>query len=402
MGFDTSAASVILKEDYLPSIREQLNNKVLLWNRIQKNTEDFEGKRAYLPLHTTRNSGIGARDENAVLPDAGNQGYDVATWDMSYQYARIEVSGPVIARTKSDDGSWVRAFDSEIRGAVQDLTQDLARQCFGNRTGVLADPADGVTSTSHVVDSVRNLEVGEFIDFIQINDGSNLGLKRRITNIVNSTRTITVDAANTGATTANTRLVRNGNYGKEMFGLDAVINASNPTAIAGSPNLFGNIDRSAAGKQYWQANELDAGGVPVTLNLMQQAIDTADQQSNGEITLILTDYDQWRKYASILVPDRRFPTADGKPIKLDGGFQALMYDEIEVVKDRFAPPQILWFMDEATFMFFVMSDFDWMDKDGAVIARTPNKDAYEGTLFAYIQMGNEAPRSNTKLFNLAA
>lgn len=404
MALDTTAAANVLKIDYLPGIREQLNNKVLMYSRLQRNTEDFVGSQGYIALHVGRSSGVGSRAENGLLPDAGVQQYNKATFDMKHHYARIEISGPVMERTSSDMGAYIRAVDSEVKGAVMDLQQDLSRQCLGDASCSMADPADGTlaAATTIVVDSVRNLEVGMYIDLIETDTGlAPAGYKRKITAIDQSTKTITVDVAVAANFTANTQLVRAGNYGNEMFGLAAIINSSDPPTIAGATNYFGNIARGTS-TNYWRGNMVNAASADLSLDLMQQCIDVADQQSNGEITLILTDYDQWRKYAKILIPDRRFPTADGNAVKLNGGFQALQYDEMEVVKDKYMPASTMYFIDENTMFIFELSDFDWMDKDGAILSRTPNKDAYEATLRAYQQIACEAPRSSTKLYGLAA
>ena len=76
-GFYSTLSSVsdILKEYYLGPVAEQLNNEVFLVSRLESRSEDLVGKRAYIPLHTSRSGGIGARDENDSLPDAGNQTY---------------------------------------------------------------------------------------------------------------------------------------------------------------------------------------------------------------------------------------------------------------------------------------------------------------------------------------
>ena len=45
---------------------------------------DLVGKRAYVPLHYGRSTGIGARSEAAALPNAGQQAYNKAVYDLKY------------------------------------------------------------------------------------------------------------------------------------------------------------------------------------------------------------------------------------------------------------------------------------------------------------------------------
>lgn len=82
MSATLSTLDNILKEYYLGPVAEQLNNEVLLLNRLESRSEDLVGKYAYVPLHYGRSGGIGAVGENAALPDAGYQQYYRAKYDL--------------------------------------------------------------------------------------------------------------------------------------------------------------------------------------------------------------------------------------------------------------------------------------------------------------------------------
>ena len=75
MALNLSAAAGVLKDDYQPAVREQLNNAHMLLNQIERNSKDTEGTAAVLSLHVSRNSGVGARAEGGTLPTAGHQGW---------------------------------------------------------------------------------------------------------------------------------------------------------------------------------------------------------------------------------------------------------------------------------------------------------------------------------------
>lgn len=405
MALDSAAFDALLKEDYLDDISDLLNNKIALLHRLERNTQDFEGKRAYQPVHTGRNSGIGARSENGILPTAGAQSHTYAYWTMASLYGTIEVSGQTVALSKSDKGSFARAFDIEVNGCVMDANDDLNRQLFMDGSGILADPTGTSNSATQVVDSIQYLQVNEYVDFVETTDGSFAanGQNRKITAITESSKTLTLDQAVTP--TANTKIVRHGNYGLEIYGLDGVIDSANPASIAGVARTYGGINRSTTNS--WQANELDASGTSFTsaalslqhLRAMKNAVDL---NSQGELSIIITDYTQHDRYGAILVPDRRFPTANGKPIDLDGGYKALDFDGIPVIRDKYCQPQVMYGLDESKMMVFELEDWNWMDQDGSIFARVPNKDAYGATLYAYKQLGCRMPRAQVKLTNLTA
>lgn len=49
------------------------------------------------------------------------------------------------------------------------------------------------------------------------------------------------------------------------------------------------------------------------------------------------------------------------------------------------------------FKLYQMSEFDWLDKDGAVMSRVPNKAAYEATLYKYADLGCSKIKGQTKI-----
>jgi hypothetical protein len=101
-----SVLTDVLKNLYLGTVNEQLNNEVLVTQILQLDSKhvDLEGLQAVIALHTGRSSGIGSRDELDNLPATGNQVYKKAVYDLKYHYATIQVSGQALQKTKSNVG----------------------------------------------------------------------------------------------------------------------------------------------------------------------------------------------------------------------------------------------------------------------------------------------------------
>ena len=61
-----------LKRDYHGPIIDSLNNMSPLYRLLSKNEEDVSGEdlKAYIPIKTRRNQGMGARAESGALPSA--------------------------------------------------------------------------------------------------------------------------------------------------------------------------------------------------------------------------------------------------------------------------------------------------------------------------------------------
>ena len=113
-----------LKIDYLPVVREQLENSSVLSQKLRRNERDVSGKRWQTVAHYMRNSGVGSGSETG-LPTAGQQRYANPYGVVKYTRGRIQVSGPVMAASKNDKGAIFRSLDSEIKRVTDDLKKEV-------------------------------------------------------------------------------------------------------------------------------------------------------------------------------------------------------------------------------------------------------------------------------------
>jgi len=309
-GVTLTTLSNILKQDYQGPIREQLNQSNVLTSVLKKDVSRtaFRGKEAIIPVHTGRNVGRAFADEGSTLPTAGNQSFAQATWNMTYLYGRIQLTGQTIAASSQDKGSFARALDTEMRGLQKDLSQTINRCLWSDGSGRLCDVAAASGAANNAsqklvtVTSSRFLEVGMPV-FIASRDGTKLVNGKNTT-----TAGVTVASISGNQVTLDTNVgadmrasdteysvflegsrdysttaddgdisVLSANWGKplQMWGLDALINSTDPTFSSGtslgwggglglnqaealsgnSAGLVGQIAR--ASNSYWQANVRD-------------------------------------------------------------------------------------------------------------------------------------------------
>lgn len=138
MASDLSTADAAMKEFYEPALQEELPQDNVLLSEIATTSDNVEGRRVVLSLHTLRNSGIGARALNGNLPTAGQQGYVEERVTTKRNYGTIQIDGELIRSAKSDRGAFIRAVDNESSGVVDDLKRDYNRQLWGTSDGVIA------------------------------------------------------------------------------------------------------------------------------------------------------------------------------------------------------------------------------------------------------------------------
>lgn len=393
MGATLTTFDAILKNQYLGPIREQFNNSSVGYTRISKNYDSVVGKNFTIPLHYGRNEGIGARAEGGTLPTAGNQQYKECIVPMRYIYGRIKITGPSIKAARSNEGAFLRAVDSEMRGLEKDMKASLNRQFYGDGTGILATCASAASATAVTVDSVTKLRVGMPVSILVTASGATTaGVVSDVISAINSTTKVITLATGvaTYASIDNTYSVyAGGSRNSEMMGLSGIVSATSTLQLL-----------DVATYPWWVATILDnsATNRPISDNLIQTAIDTLEANSSGMTSAIYTSFGVRRAYTALLTATKQLVNTQ----KLQGGYEAISYmggshGTIPIIADKDAPANKMFFLDESELQLYRLSDFDWMDEDGAILSRVSGEDAYEAVLCVYQELGSSIRNANARL-----
>jgi len=130
-GATRTTFDAILKEFYIGPVIEQLNNEVLALEMFEKAIVDWNGKKAIIPVHVSRNSMNSTAQfvpESGTLPTAGNQGYARLEVTAKYQYGRFQITGPAIASAKNGGrGAFIGYTDAEMNKLVSDVRNTANR-----------------------------------------------------------------------------------------------------------------------------------------------------------------------------------------------------------------------------------------------------------------------------------
>ena len=400
-----SMADAALKEFYLPGIRSIMNSEVFLLSQVESNSEDIEGRRAVLSINTGRNSGVGARAEGGTLPDAGHQGYSEERVPLKYNYGRIQLTGPVIRSMGSDRGSFTRAITSETQGVTRDLRNDVNRQLYGDGSGGIAPLTTSASSATFTLLSptatqTRQVQIGMKVDVAlpasASTPASPSGLK--VTAFNTATGVGTFDQAVVQA--AGSFLYRAGSGGvvgtdqREVTGLAA--------QIANSGTLW-NINPANAPD--WVSYVDATGGAVQEVNFIKAAQEV-NVRSGEELDLWVTTAGVQRAYAGTLTGLRRF----NEPTQLRGGYKGLDMSNINqgnsgsnslsMYWDKDCPTSTAYGITTRRFQWYKMSDWEFMEEDGAVLSRVSGQDAYEATLFLYAELATDGRNAHAKMTGL--
>jgi len=440
----------VLKTFYLPAVQEQLNNAKPLANLIETNETDVSGKDAKINMHYGRNTGIGARADGGALPEAGYQAHKQATVPMKYQYGRVTFSGPTIKATRDERGAYARVIDNEITGLVKDLAQEVNRQYWGCGWGVLMRWRTGTTTTMTVQkkytgNSAGGDGFGSTFGAKYLEEQANCAVvvvatstSTVITATVDSTEltvsaiaesadydTVTItDAgvsseaagsyyirpANMATVTASAAAAGTGRY--EMMGLRGIVTNENMSEIA----FYDGTDRGMSADpdplqglnndtySWWNAN-VDFSSTrygaqrALTFKLFDKMFDKVAAKAGEGYgpDLIMTTRPLRREYKELAAADRRLVNT----MDLDGGWKAISHNGVPLMVDDDAIDGEVYFLTSRDLQLYRMSDYEWMDKDGSVLARITGRDAYEAVLFRYAELGCTRRNSQGVLGDLA-
>jgi hypothetical protein len=384
MSLTLSDFDAVLKNQYLGPIREQINTGTPLLDRIEKNYDSVVGKSFTIPLHYGRNEGMGARADGGALPAAGKQAYKEAVVPMRYLYGRINITGPTMKAARSNEGAFIRAVESEMKGITNDMKSSLNRQAFGDGTGALAVCASNSTVTI-TVDSTAKLRVGMPIDILVTATGATTNgvVATSVASITSSTVFVAADAP-AGSLGDTYSVYLAGSRNLEMQGLSGIVSAT---------STLQGLD--VATYPWWKATVQGNSSTnrAISDTILQTAIDTVSQISAGKPTALYTSYGVRRAYQALLTATKQLVNTQ----ELKGGYKAITFNDLPIIADKDAPANKIFVVDESQLSFYRLADLDWMQEDGAILSRVSGYDAYEAVLFLYQELGTGMRNAHVRI-----
>ena len=444
----------VLKTFYLPAIQEQLNNETVLSSQIDTNEEDVSGKNATIQCHYGRTKGTGARADGGPLPTADFQKFKTCTVPMKYNYGRVTFSGPTIAATRDEKGSYARVIDTEIAGCVTDLRKEVNRQLWGCGGGVigrnLADyTTDGQTFQKKYRGNARGPDAfgstfgGKYVEenagcvavvltgTTTITAATVDTTDMAVTAVDSTTSTDSDDVTSTDPSVteaAGTFYVRPaslvtitsgssaGAWRLEMMGLRGIITNTDLDEILLVNDASGGTDGLSSPNDPLQGLDVSTyawfkalvsthssgryqGQRALSLDMMQQMFDKVEIKAGKDYgpNMIMTTHAIRREYLELMQADRR----NVNTMTLDGGWKALDFNGIPLMVDPDAIDGEMYFLTTKDLQIYRMSDYDWMTKDGAILSRISGYDAYEAVLFRYAEMGAKRRNSQGVICDIA-
>ena len=439
-------ANDILLEDYLPRARELYNSSTILRMRLRRKKVEVGGRDFNYGIKATRNEAVGGRVNSSsvalssmpALPTAGSLGYDAAKFKLVNLYAGFIIAGDVIA--SSNKAALVSTLDEESKAVTKRLAEEENLQAFGLGTHAVAKIASGggtgtlVLTNTYPWSGNKYIRTGMRLTPNPATNDSGVQLVVASVNADGVTITVTAEASSFNGSgspnvnqSANDDLLFYGeargaagsataeSFGAGLFGLIAGIETRNPRnaafgaetsrVVGGDPTgLYGNIDRSTAGNEFWQGNVSNgadnAGAATGTIEMMHRMMHAADIAQQGNIDLIVTTHALLRQYC------RGVSRQWNDMIKtIDRGYKMALFNGVEVVADRHCPTGTMFFLDSSSWDWCYSEDINFQDYGGAVLERATSSvgrhDAWQGQLVAREQLACNNPGKNALIYGLS-
>ncbi len=377
-----TAVAEALKSFYLPGLRYQLNEQASVFlSQVERDSESVVGKEIIMALRYGRSGGIGNRADDGDLPTPNSRKTKQAKWETKNIFARFQISDKTIAASKSNVGAFANMLEQEIKDCETDAKLDLSRQALGDGAGILATITGAKTGNTVPVDSTMYVTEGMLVDIWGTVGSAYVNQGVEITAVNDDTKTVTLSAV---GTVANGDLIYvAGNKDMELTGLEGVMN---------NTTLYG-VDRTAY--PWFNATKININGEISEVGI-QQAIDDAERKAGATTNFLLCSFGVRRAYQNLLEAQKR----QVDTLNLQGGWRALSYNGIPLVADKYVKAGILYCLDLTDWKLYQMADWDWLDKDGAMLSRVSGKPVWEATLVRYCDLGCSRPRGQVKLYGI--
>lgn len=373
-----TTAGDALRSDYLPGLRVQINEKTSpTVAQIERTSKGISGKNAVWAMRHGRQGGVAFIAEDGSVPTPYARQTKQVTVETKNVVAHIQISEKAIRASQSDVAAFANLLTADLKDALTDAKEQYGRSFWGDGTGAITKVkahTDEVLTMVSVVGIFEGMLLSTYDAAGVVHDAA-----LRVMAVNRRTKAVTVDAE---TNTENDDLVYlAGSKDKELTGFHAVMD----DAI----DIYGLTGRSTTYPWTFPV-EISVNG-EITDEIIDQGCDDARDNAGAEIDLLAGANGVVRAYATLHSASRR----QNDTVKLLGGWSGIAFNNgsktIPLVKERYATSGELMGLVKSDWKVYQMADWDWMDRDGAILARVANKLAYGAILYKFAEVGCACP-----------
>jgi hypothetical protein len=360
-------ADKALKTYYLDAISAQLDSISPFYAAIDKHSAEVYGKEVKVAVVKGDNSRVVAGAEDGDLPAAGQNRYINLTSTLKNIYGTIEISDKALRAAKNSEGAFVDLVNAEMEGLISSAKVNFSRMLYGDGNGFIAT----ITETGDngiKVNNIGRLSEGMHVD-LRSGSGVMSGGEDVVVSDVNYSTGYIKFATEIEGVLAGKSLYVHGAYGNEITGFKALF---------GTEDIYG---LSRTGESFLTPATFESS--TLTVALISEKISYLEEYFNNRPNMIICSYKTRAKIAEMLAETRMQVSTS----VLNGGYSAVMFDDIPVVADRYCEDDSLYIINTNDFCIAQLCDWAWLeDEDGKILKQVPGKAAYSATLVKYAEL----------------
>lgn len=392
--FSLITASNLFKTKYGKLSENVYNSANVLLGRVKKSYE-FVGDQIFIPVPTSFQGGVGS----GSLPQPNVADYGKALITSKKVYAVVQIDREAIKASMNDEGAFVRATKHVVEKGVESWMRNMSRILFNDGTGALGTLAANATGTAAapvcvITDATWKEANFEENDFINASTDSSLF---EITAVNPDLKQVTLAriSGSLDLTSSGSGLVLYMQNSKD----------NDPEGLKGVLDATSGSKYNIAVSRRWKATQIDANGVGITTDLMNQLMLEIQRKSGKVPNLLITSFKQFRKILNLLedqkqyIVEPRSPELQGK-ISFKGVEFMSSAGAVGIFPERFCDDDRLYALNDNYIEIHHRPDFGWFDDDGTVFLRDATSDSYSARYGGYLQVFI-IPSFHGRIINLA-
>lgn len=373
-----TTADSALKSFYLDAVVDALNmeaNPFLA--QIEKSTNDVVGKDVRRVVRYGVNGGLKAGSEIGALPEASSSNYAQFVLPLKNLYGTIEISDKAIRASSSGDGAFVNLLNEEMNSLIKSASYNLGRMLYGDGSGMLGT-VDDYYEDKIVLNTTKNVAEGMIIDvYTKTGEPISSLTGRKIISVNRNTREIVLEGGEVECVEIDVDcpVYMKDSKDKELTGLKAIFS---------DKDLYGISRENKKWLEPYIAEKV--GNISETI--IQKAIDEIEEESGSKVNFIVCSWGVKRALAEFFRNNSTYL----QTMEIKGGFNAMNFNGIPIVADRFCPNGTMFLLNTKDFKMHQLCDWEWIEgEDGKILKQVPGKPVFTATLVKYAELLCDRP-----------
>jgi len=375
-----NSAENALKSVYLSAVTELLNTNVNpLLTKIEQTASDVWGKEIRKAVTYGINGGIGAGDEDSVLPAAHGNNYLQFVTTLKNLYGQIEITDKAIQASEGAKGAFVDLLNAELQGLLNASRFNLGRMLYGDGSGLLSNITQ-LGGGRFSVSRPNMLVEGLVVDIVNAaNTRTHSGL--RIRHVDRSSNTIMFETTPTPSISPQSYMFVQGSRDREITGIGALFTGNSIYGVDRTTHPFLTPHtRTNVG----QLDEI----------VIQEGIDRLENNAGSAVDFIACSADVKYAFQEYMSQFKR----NIDIMELEGGFKTLSYNGIPLVYDRFIEDGTMYLLNTKAFKLHQLCDWRYLENEnGRILRQMQGKPVYTATLVKYCDLICDKPNGQAKL-----